>query len=103
MLTNQKIMNDKVSDESGIFHSSKCIETPENLDKTLLQTQCILSLKAEFLSPKMFVMGEINTITEKLKTSTHSKNKHTHCREKIKYLREKNSSNILIIIKIVTS
>ena len=59
------------SDEPDIFLTmvtpdSKCDERSENLGKTLLQIQCILSLNAEFLTLKNFVVGEINMITEKL-------------------------------------
>ena len=39
-------------------------ERPENLDKTLLQSQYVAPLKAEFLTLKTFVMGEINMIAE---------------------------------------
>ena len=42
-------------------------------------------------------MGEVNTILEKLNTSTHPNNEHTLCREQIKYLREENSSKKLTI------
>ena len=61
------------------------------------QKTCILSLKAGFLTLKNFVMGEINTILEKLNTSTHANNEHTLCQEQMKYLREENSSKNLII------
>ena len=77
--------------------NSKRDERPENLSKTTLQSQCIVSLKTEFLTLKNFVMGEINTILEKGNTSTHSNNEHTFCQEQIKYLREDNSSKNLII------
>ena len=49
--------------------------------------QCIVSLIAEFLTLKNLVIAEINTITEKLKSSTHSNNEHTPCQEQISYLR----------------
>ena len=80
-----------------IFHTivtpnTKCNERPENLGKTSLQSHCFMSLKAEFLTLKNFVMGEINTILEKLNTSTHPNTEHTLCREQIKFLREENSS-----------
>ena len=42
-------------------------------------------------------MGEINTILEKLNTSTHVNNDHTVYQQQIKHLREENSSNMLII------
>ena len=61
------------------------------------QKTCILSLKAAFLTLKNFVMGEINTILEKLNTSTHANNEHALCQEQMKYLREENSSKNLII------
>ena len=90
----------------NIFHTivtpnSKCDERPENLGKTPLQSQCFMSLKAEFLTPKYFVMGEINTILEKLNASTHPNTEDTLCREQIKFLREENSS-INVLIKILS-
>ena len=98
---NPECMTDNNSDESGAFHAivtpnSKCYKRPENLDKTLLQSQCFMSLKAEFLTLKNFVIGEINTILEKLKTCTHPNNEHTLYQEQIKYLREENNSKNLI-------
>ena len=36
-----------------------------------------MSLKAEFSTPKNFVIGKINTILEKRKTSTHANNENT--------------------------
>ena len=68
------------------------IEDAENLDKSPLQSQCIMWLKEEFLTLKYFVIGEINTSLEKLKTSTHSNNEHALCQRQIKYLREENNS-----------
>ena len=56
-----------------------------------------MSLKEEFLTLKNFVIGEINKISEKLKTSTHPNNEHALCQEQIKYLREENNSKNLII------
>ena len=56
-----------------------------------------MSLKEEFLTLKNFVTGEINEISQKLKTSTHPNNEHALCQEQIKYLREENSSKNLII------
>ena len=56
-----------------------------------------MSLKAEFLTVKNFVMREINTIFEKLNISTHSNNEHNLCLEKIKYLKKENSSKNVII------
>ena len=72
------------SDEPDIFLTmvtpdSKRDERPENLDKTLLQIQCILSLNAEVSSLKNFVIGEINMITEKL--ILLPSNEHTLCQE----------------------
>ena len=72
------------SDEPDIFLTmvkpdSKRDERPENLDKTLLQIQCILSLNAEFLTLKNFVVGEINMIIEKL--ILLPSNEHTLCQE----------------------
>ena len=95
-------MSDNDSDEPDVFHTivttnSKRDEKPENLDKTPLQSQCFMSLNTEFLTLKNFVMGEINTILEKLNTSTHPNNEHTLCQEQIKYLREENSSKNLTI------
>ena len=95
-------MSDNDSDEPGAFHTivppnSKRDERPENLDNTPLQSQCFMLLKAEFLTLKNFVIGEINVILEKLKTSTHPNNEHILCQEQIKYLREENSSKNLMI------
>ena len=72
------------SDEPDIFLTvvtpdSKRDERPENLDKTLLQIQCILSLNAEFLTLKNFVVGEIDMIIEKL--ILLPSNEHTLCQE----------------------
>ena len=53
------------------IHNSKRDKRPENLDKTALQSQCFMSLKAVFNSQKIFVVGQINTVLEKLKTSTN--------------------------------
>ena len=58
---------------------------------------CVVSLKAEFLNLKDFVMREINTILQKLSTSKHPNNEHTLCQKQIRYLREENSSKNLII------
>ena len=74
-------MTDVNSDEPGALHAivtpnSKRDERPENLGKTPLQSQCFMSLKAEFLTLKNFVIGKINTTLEKLKTSTHPNNEH---------------------------
>ena len=96
---NPECMTDNDSDEPGALHAivtpnSKRDERPENLDKTPLRSQCFMSLKAEFLTLKKFVIEEINTILEKLKTSTHP---NTLCQEQIKYLREENNSKNLII------
>ena len=86
---NPECMTDNNSDESGAFHvivtpNSKHYERPENLDKTPLQSQFFMSLKVEFLTLKNFVIGKINTILEKLKTSTHPNNEHALCQEQIK-------------------
>ena len=99
---NPECMTDNDSDEPGALHAivtpnSKRDERPENLDKTPLQCQCFMSLKAEFLTFKKFFIGEINTILEKLKTSTHPNNEHTLCQEQIKYLREEHNSKNLIM------
>ena len=61
---NPECMTDNDSDESGTFHAtitpnSKRDERLEHLDKTPLQSQCFMSLKAEFLTFKNFVIGEI--------------------------------------------
>ena len=56
-----------------------------------------MSLKAEFLTLKNLIIGEINMIFEKLKSSTHPNNEHTLCQEQIKFLREENNSKNLII------
>ena len=90
-------MTDNDSDEPGALHAvvtpnNKRDERPENLDKTPLQSQCLMSLKEKFLTLKDFVIGEINKILEKLKTSTQPNNEHTLCQEQIKYLREENNS-----------
>ena len=53
--------------------------------------------KAEFLTLKNFVIGKIDAILEKLKTSTHPNNEHTLWQEQIKCLREENNSKNLII------
>ena len=99
---NPECMTDNDSDEPGAFHAvvtpnSKCDERPENLNKTPLQSQCFMSLKAEFLTLKNFVIGGINTILERLKTFAHPNNEHTLWQEEIKYLREENNSKNLII------
>ena len=90
------------SDEPSAPHTivtpnSKHDERPENLDKTPVESQCFMSLKAEFLTLKNFVIREINTFLEKPKTFTHPNNEHTLCQEQIKYLREVNNSKNLII------
>ena len=77
--------------------NSKHDERPENLDKTPVESQCFMSLKAEFLTLKNFVIREINTFLEKPKTFTHPNNEHTLCQEQNKYLREVNNSKNLII------
>ena len=61
---NPECMTDNDFDEPGALHAivtpnSKRDERPENLDKTLLQSQCYMSLKEEFLTLKDFVIGEI--------------------------------------------
>ena len=61
---NPEYMTDNDSDEPGALHAivtpnSKRDERPENLDKTLLQNQCYMLLKGEFLTLKDFVIGEI--------------------------------------------
>ena len=91
-------MADNDSDEPVAFHAivtpnSKREESPENLDQPPLQSQCFMSLKAEFLIVKNFVIGEINTILEKLKFSTHPNYEYTLCQEQIKYLREESKYN----------
>ena len=68
---------DEPSFHAIVTPNSKRDERTEHLDKTPLQSQCFMPLKAEFLSLKNFVIGEINTILEKLKTSTHPNNEHT--------------------------
>ena len=88
--------------EAGAVHAivtpnNKLDERPENLDKTPLQSQRFMSLKEDFSTLKNFVIGEINKISEKLKTSTHPNNEHALCQEQIKYLREENKSKNLII------
>ena len=52
-------MSDNDSDELDIFHT---IVTPNSKHETHFQSQCIVSLKAEFLTRNNFVMGEIKTI-----------------------------------------
>ena len=99
---NPECMTDNDSDEPGALHAivtpnNKRDERPENLDKTPLQSQCLMSLKEKFLTLKDFVIGEINKILEKLKTSTQPNNEHALCQEQIKYLREENNSKNLII------
>ena len=99
---NAECMTDNDSDEPDVLHAivtpnSKLDERPGNLDKTPLQSQCFMSLKEEFLTLKNFVIGEINKILEKLKTSTQPNNEHALCQEQIKYLREENNSKNLII------
>ena len=96
---NQECMTNNDPDEPGaiVTPNSKRDEGPENLDKTPLQSQCFMSLKEEFLTLKNFVIGEINKISEKLKTSTHPINEHALCQEQIKYLREENNSKNLIM------
>ena len=96
---NLECMTDNDSDETGALHAivtpnSKRDERPENLHKTPVQSQSFMSLKEEL---KNFVIGEINKILEKLKTSTHPNNEHALCQEQIKYLREENNSKNLII------
>ena len=99
---NQECMTNNDPDEPGALHAivtpnNKRDERPENLDKTPLQSQCFMSLKEEFLTLTNFVIGEINKISEKLKTSTHPNNEHALCQEHIKYLRGENNSKNLII------
>ena len=96
-------MTDNDSDEPGTLHAivtpnSKCERRPENLDKAPLQSQCFMSLKAEFLTLTNFFIREINTVLEKLRTSAHLNNEHTLCQEQTKYLRKENNSKNLIII-----
>ena len=74
-------MSDNVPDEPDVFHTvvipkSKRDERPWNLDKTFLRSQCFASLKAEFFILKIFIMREINAITEKINTSTFLINEH---------------------------
>ena len=38
------------------IHNSKRDKRPENLDKTALQSQCFMSLKAEFLTLKKILL-----------------------------------------------
>ena len=88
------------SDEPSALHTivtpnSKRDERPENLDKNLIQSQCFMSLKEEFLTLKNFVIGETNKILEKLKVFTHPNNEHALCQEQIK---ENNSKNLIIKI-----
>ena len=99
---NLECMTDNDSDETGalraiVTSNSKRDERPENLVKTPLQSQCYMSLKEELLAREKCVIGEINKILEKLKTSTHPNNEHALCQEQIKYLREENNSKNLII------
>ena len=99
---NSECMTDNDSDEPDAIHAivtpnRKRDERPGNLDKTPLQSQRFMSLKEEFLTLKNFVIGEINKILEKLKTSTQRNNEHALCKEQIKYLREENNSKNLII------
>ena len=85
--------------------NNKLDERPENLDKTPLQSQRFMSLKEEFSKErtlKNFVIGGINKISEKLKTSTHPNNEYAFCQEQIKYLREENNSKNFLIIKILS-
>ena len=61
---NPECMTDNDPDEPGALHAivtpnNKRDERPENLDKTPLQSQCFMSLKEEFLTPKNFVIGGI--------------------------------------------
>ena len=70
---NPESMSDINSHEPDVFHTtvtpiSKRDERPENLDSTLLQSHCIVSLKTKFLTLKNSVIGKINMITEKLNT-----------------------------------
>ena len=100
---NPECMTDNDSDEPGTLHAkvtpnSNCERRPENLDKAPLQSQCFMSLKAEFLTLTNFFIREINTILEKLRTSAHLNNEHTLCQEQTKYLRKENNSKNLIII-----
>ena len=60
-----------------------------------------MSLKEEFLSLKIFVIGKIKKIWEQLKSSTQPNNEHALCQEQIIYLRKENNSKNLII-KIVS-
>ena len=53
--------------------------------------------KRRAFNSQNFVIGEINKILEKLKTSTQPNNEHALCQEQIKYLREENISKNLII------
>ena len=88
---NLECMTDNDSDEPGAFHA---IVTP-NSKRVLQCFQCFIS--AEFLTLKNFVLGEINIILEKVKSSTHPINEHTLYQEQIKYLREENNSRNLVI------
>ena len=88
---NPEFMTDNDPDEPSALHAmvtpnNKLDERPEDLDKTLLQSQRFMSLKEEFLTLKNFVIGEINKISEKLKTCTHPNNEDALCQEQIKYL-----------------
>ena len=99
---NPECMTDNDPDEPDVVHAivtpnNKLDERPEHLNKSPLQSQRFMSLKEEFLTLKNFVIGEINKISEKLKTSTHPNNEHALCQEQIKYLREENNSKNLII------
>ena len=60
---NPEYMSDNDSDEQKFFHAivtpnSKLDKRPENLDKALLQSQCIVSLKAEFLTLRKISLWE---------------------------------------------
>ena len=83
---NPEYKTDNDPDEPEPLHAivtpnNKLDERPEDLDKTPLQSQRFMSLKEEFLTLKNFVIGEINKISEKLKTSTHPNNEHALCQE----------------------
>ena len=98
---NPECMTDNESDESENLHTivisnGKFDKRSENLDKILFQSECIVSLKAGFLTLKNFVMEKINTISEKLNSSTHPNNEYTLYQEQIKHSREENSSMNLI-------
>ena len=55
--------------------------------------------KSRIFIVENFIVREINTITEKLNTSTHPNNEHTLCQQQIKHLREENSSKIKILFE----